>query len=167
MFDFDIKISPKSTLTKLLVCLPRSFYIIFSIITFIIFLGIVFYGATSLSLIVFFISVISLTYKESWSFDKETKKIISKFGLGFVYKTTLISFEDIELCELLTFTKGKLHNQQTKDKNNIFTKKYISIKLYTKDGKTYTIITVSERKKEMIDSIINEIESITHAKIER
>ncbi len=165
--DFDIILSNKSNSQKVILKLPISFYIIFSIIATILFVGIIFYGASIFSIVIFFISVISLTYRESWIFDKSSKKVTAKNGVGFFYKTMNFSFDDIELLELVSFIKGRSSSVENNEKISILRKKYYSIKLHINNGKDFTLITVTESKKVIIDSMLNEIENITNKKVER
>lgn len=167
MFDFDIALSKKSDSQKVILKLPISFYIIFSIIAAIIFVGIIMYGSSVFSIVIFFISVISLTYRESWIFDKSSQKVIAKNGVGFVYKTMNFNFDDIELIELVSFIKGRNSSAEKSEKTSIMRKRYYSIKLHTNNGKDFTLITSTESKKVLIDSILNEIENITNKKVER
>jgi len=167
MFDFDVVLSKKSDLEKTIIRLPRSFYIVFSIITVILFLSIVLYGASIFSISIFILSFISLTYRESWVFDKNSGLIISKVGIGFIYKTKTQKFENIELIELVEFTKGKNPTNMTNSKSSIFEKKYLSIKIHFTNGKDITLITTTARKKDYITLMLDEIESITQKKVER
>jgi hypothetical protein len=167
MFDFDIALSKKSDSQKVILKLPISFYIIFSVIAAIIFTGIIMYGASVFSIIIFFISVVSLTYKEAWTFDKNSRKVTAKNGVGFVYKTIDFNFDDIELIELVSFIKGRNNAVEKSEKLSILRKKYYSIKLHINNGKDFTLITVTENKKVIIDLMLNEIENITNKKVER
>ncbi len=167
MFDFDIILSNKSDSQKVILKLPISFYIIFSIIAIILFTGIIIYGASVFSIIILFVSVISLTYRESWIFVKNSRKVTAKTGVGFIYKTMDFNFDDIELIELVSFIKGRNSSVENSEKTSILRKKYYSIKLHMNNGKDFTLITATESKKVKIDSMLNEIENITNKKVER
>lgn len=156
MFNFDIKLSKKSDEKKLLLDLPKSLYVIFSIISLILFITIMMFGGSIISYVVFVISVIVLTYHEKWIFDKEKREIEFNFGLGFISRTYKYSFEDIEMIEKVIFRKGELKKHK---ESNIF-----SIKLYVKSGKDHTILTYSKAKKDQFVTIVSEIESITGIK---
>lgn len=156
MFNFDIKLSKKSSEKNLILDLPKSLYIIFSIISLIVFLSIMMMGGSIISYTVFVISVIVLTYHEKWSFHKEERSIEFVFGLGFISKTYRYSFDDIEMLEKVIFKKGELKKQK---ESNIF-----SLKLYVKSGKDHTILTYSKVKKDQFNTIVSELEHITGIK---
>lgn len=167
MFDFDLNISKKSNDEKVILQIPIYFYLIFSFIGIFIFLSIIFYGASTLSYIFLFISVVALTYKEIWIFNKEEDKSFHKTGLGFVYKKINFNLKDIELLEQTTFIKGQDSISEKKSKFSFINKRYYSMKLHLNTGQVFTLITVLENKKDKLDIIINEIQSISGVKIEK
>lgn len=156
MFNFDIKLSKKSDNNRVILDLPKSLYVIFSIISLIVFITIMMFGGSVISYIVFVIAVIVLTYHEKWSFDRDKQSIEFNFGLGFISKTYRYTFEDIEMIEKVIFKKGELKKQK---ESNIF-----SLKIYVKSGNDHTILTYSKVKKDQFNIIVSEIENITGTK---
>lgn len=150
--------SKKSNESHLILNLPRSLYIMFSLISLVLFLSIMMIGGSIISYAVFIISVIVLTYHEKWTFDKESKKIKYVFGLGFISKTFNYSFTDIEMIEKVIFKKGELKKEK---ESNVF-----SLKLHVKTGKDHTVLTYSKSKRDQFNVIVNEIESITGLKVQ-
>lgn len=167
MFDFDLNISKRSNDEKVILKLPIYFYLIFAFISVFIFLSIIIYGASTLSYLFLFFSVIALTYKEIWIFDKKLDQSFHKTGLGFVYKKVMFNLNDIDLLEQTSFIKGQHSSLEKKSKFSFIHKRYYSMKLHLNTGQVFTLITVLENKKEKLDIIINEVQSISGAKIEK
>lgn len=164
MFDFDIRLSNKSSNDKVILNLPIYYYITFVIIGTCLFFTTILYGTSIIALIVLFISVAAITFKETWVFDKSGS--FYKTGLGFVYRKIDFDIKDIEVLEMISFYKGRNSNVEENSKFSFLNKKFYSLKIHLNNGKDYTLITVAESKKEKIDQILKEVSMITKAKIE-
>lgn len=167
MFDFDIVLTNKSDENNLFMRIPLYFYIIFFVVSLLLFFTIIFYGASFFSYLFLFISVSALTYRETWIFSKGSKNVLGKSGIGFIYKNIKFKFNDIELLELVSFIKGRNSNIEKNSKFILLNKRYYSIKLHISNGKSYTLLTVTESKKNKLDIIFKELEKMTLAKTEK
>ncbi len=167
MFNFDLVLSKKSNEQRVYLTLPPYFYVVFSIISALILLGITFYEYSILSVVLLIISITALTFRESWDFDNNTKSLTVKFGIGFIYPKKVYKFNEIELLEYITFVRGQQGNKDISKKDSFFLKKYHSIKLHYSDGKSATILSISDRYKDKINLITEEIIRVTGVKLEK
>ncbi|MBN2658231.1 MAG: hypothetical protein JXR86_14320 [Spirochaetales bacterium] len=73
----------------------------------------------------FFLAVLLLTtfYKESWVFDKKEQTVVYGFGLLFLYKKTVVSFDSIENFLFEGFVKGSLTAKPESGEENPLSKK--------------------------------------------
>ena len=93
------------------------------------------------------LSLLSLLYKESWTFDLQKGKITNKTGLLFLYRKKEFPLSEVrEIC-LSGFTKGSL-KETAPEKRKFFQKQYCV--LY--------FITLEENRKDM------EIQNLVHKK---
>ncbi|OQY38377.1 MAG: hypothetical protein B6229_06070 [Spirochaetaceae bacterium 4572_7] len=161
MFDFNLQLSKKSDSENVLISQPIYYYIVFSIILVTILSTIILYGSSPLSIILVITSFIALTYKERWNFNRESETITFQMGVGFIYHTNTFKFKDIELIEKSLFIKGKKDNSNLDKKLPFYMSKYHSLKIYFKNGKYFTILTVKDYKKETLDIIAAEVSNIT------
>ncbi|MGL1891915.1 MAG: hypothetical protein OCD02_09830 [Spirochaetaceae bacterium] len=157
MFNFDIRVSSKSTDEKLILNPPLFFYIMFLIISIMI-IGSILVTSVSISTVVLLIiSICALTYKEKWVLNKEVQKIVITTGVLLVYKKNIYNFDQIEEIEKKEFIKGQT---ETNKKRSRFSKKLFSLKIYFSDGNSKVITIVNEIDQYKLDNIKDEIKRI-------
>lgn len=150
MFSFDIKNYSKNS-NILYLRLPNIFYISFSLISILLISGLFFYSVDIVPMILSIISLIILTVREEWIFNRESNKIVYIRGAFFIYKRSTFNFSDIEDIETSSIVKGKRESSD-KDKLPFYFRRYYSLKLNFK-SESFIILTLPERKKESIDKI--------------
>lgn len=161
MFDFNIQLSKRSNADNVTLTQPIYYYVVFTVISLLVLNILILNGFTIVPLIIFLISILALTYKEKWIFNRTSESISFTTGIGLIYSTKEFNFKDIDTLEKVSFVKGKRGDIKEGEKLPFFMTRFHSINIYFKNGKQYTILTTKESKKEQITRIESEISAIS------
>lgn len=78
-------------------------------------------------------------YEERWIFDRNLRQITLRYGLIFLFKRKIISFDDVDHFQLETFVKGKSSGSSLKRR---FLKTYLKLTIarYSDNAEVVEII---------------------------
>ncbi len=125
---------------------------------------------TLIPLIIFLILLFSGCYKESWIFDRKNQRVTYGFGLLFLYKKTVISFDLIENFKVEGFVKGSLTKKPSEEislKKNIFQKEFFKFSLMNKNIGELTIDTEKGRNKDRLCLNAEDISRFCNKKLQK
>lgn len=153
MFNFDLKnYSKERDIIHLRE--PNSFYISFFIILILLTAGLLTISVNLIPLILTILSLILLTYREEWIFNKKSQSITYLRGAVFLYKRSRYNFDDLEEVDYNSLVKGKKDDSKD-EKLPFYLKRYYYLKLFFKNGDSFTVLTIPERLKDRTDEVYN------------
>ncbi len=116
-----------------------------------------------LPVIITILLIITAFYEEHWSFNCETNEVISRFGLIFFNRKTVVDFKKIENFQIEGFVRGSMttkpENDDTK-KKKLFQTEYFKFSLQNSEFGELTINTVKGREREKLQIYARQIAEI-------
>ena len=125
-------------------------------------------GFSIFPLLILITLLLSACYKESWSFDKSTSKIVYGFGLIFLYKKTIVDFDLVEKFVIEGFVKGSLAKKPAEideKKRKLFETEFFKFSLMNKELGELTINTVKGKQRDFLYSYAGEIALLCRKKL--
>lgn len=109
------------------------------------------------------ILIVTALYEESWSFDSEKKEVISRFGLLFLNRKTVVTFNKIEKFQIEGFVRGSMTEKPEDDdskKKKLFQTEYFKLSLINNEFGELTINTVKGRERDTLQNYARQIADI-------
>jgi hypothetical protein len=96
-------------------------------------------GSLAVPIIIGSVCLIAALYEESWTFDRNKRIIVAKFGLLILHRTKTYSFAEIENFELTSFLRG-IRADKSEDKEIDLTSAFSKANTEEAAGKGQRII---------------------------